>query len=243
MTISQERIENLDFLFQKQLIWSWGKQVDDAYFYWDWCPLGSGQTGDPIWQISAWKEYPYNKQRDIDRSFDYKEFVGYTDSRSADEMVREYNAKDDLHAKPGMSIRDPQTTMDVETLRHNIMRSYLEVSEWLGDGAAEYGSHNGFVSRKMSLAWLFNAVKALINWKLANQDKWAEVNIHPLDTGTWNPTTNRWEFTQDENQRNICERFLGPGEVSTQGGVATQGTDSYYSDNEDLDQMNGRCAV
>jgi hypothetical protein len=54
LTISQERIENLDFLFQKQLIWSWEKQVDDAYFYWDWCPLGSGQTGDPKWQISAW---------------------------------------------------------------------------------------------------------------------------------------------------------------------------------------------
>jgi len=60
------------------------------------------------------------------------------------------------------------------------MRSYLEVSEWLGDGATMYGSHNGYVSRKMSLAWLFNAIKALINWKLANNDKWAEVDIHPL---------------------------------------------------------------
>lgn len=30
----------------------------------------------------------------------------------------------------------------------------------------EYGSHNGYVSRKMSLAWLFNAIRALINWKM-----------------------------------------------------------------------------
>ena len=65
------------------------------------------------------------------------------------------------------------------------MWSYLEVSEWLGDGATAYGSQNGFVSRKMSLAWLFNAIKALINWKLANQDKWAEVDIHPLVTDTY----------------------------------------------------------
>ena len=65
------------------------------------------------------------------------------------------------------------------------MWSYLEVSEWLGDGATAYGSQNGFVSRKMSLAWLFNAIKALINWKLANQDKWAEVDIHPLVTNEY----------------------------------------------------------
>ena len=31
-------------------------------------------------------------------------------------------------------------TLDINTLRHNIMRSYLEVSEWLGDAALQYGS-------------------------------------------------------------------------------------------------------
>ena len=50
LSISQERIENLDDIFQKQLIWSYGRVgVGDAYFYWDWCPIGSGQTGDPVW--------------------------------------------------------------------------------------------------------------------------------------------------------------------------------------------------
>ena len=63
------------------------------------------------------------------------------------------------------------------------MRSYLEVSEWLGDGALQYGSHNGFVSRKMSLGWLFCAIRALINWKMQSHDKYAEVDIHPLDVG------------------------------------------------------------
>ena len=51
----------------------------------------------------------------------------------------------------------------------------------------------------MSLCWLFDAIRALINWKLANQDKWAEVDIHPLvmDSGS------------------IHERFLGEGEESS----------------------------
>ena len=197
------------------MIWSYGKQVDDAYFYWDWCPIGAGIEGDPKWQISVWEEYPYNKKRDIDRTFKYSEIVGYTNSRSADEMIREYDARNDLHAKEGSSIREPDTTMDAESLRHNIMRSYLEVSEWLGDGALEYGSHNGYVSRKMSLAWLFDAIRALINWKLANQDKWAEVNIHPLEVGCKNENGD-WTYITDENGNEIRERFLTNGEDSTQ---------------------------
>ena len=70
--------------------------------------------------------------------------------------------------------------LDKETLLHNMMRSYIEVSEWLGDGALKYGSHNGFVSRKMSMCWLFDAIRALINFKLGIQDKYAEKDIHPL---------------------------------------------------------------
>ena len=75
---------------------------------------------------------------------------------------------------------DDNTTLDVNALRHNIMRSYLEVSEWLGDAAADYGSHNGYVSRKMSLAWLFDAIRALINWKMKNQAGYGEADITPL---------------------------------------------------------------
>ena len=41
--ITQQRIEKIDEIFQKQLIWSYGiSGVDDAYFYWDWCPIGAG---------------------------------------------------------------------------------------------------------------------------------------------------------------------------------------------------------
>lgn len=71
-------------------------------------------------------------------------------------------------------------TLDINTLRHNIMRSYIEVSEWLGEAAAKYGSHNEYVSRKMSFRWLFNAIKGLINWKMSSYDKWAEADIYPL---------------------------------------------------------------
>ena len=40
-TVTQERIGNLDEIYQKQLIWSYGlSNVDDAYFYQDWCPIG-----------------------------------------------------------------------------------------------------------------------------------------------------------------------------------------------------------
>ena len=114
------------------------------------------------------------------RTFNYKEFVGYRNTGTTDEMPVNYDSSQDEHALEQGN--DKQTTLDSNTLRHNIMRSYFEVSEWLGDGAVEYGSHNGFVSRKMSLAWLFDAIRALINWKMKSQDKWAEVDIHPLIT-------------------------------------------------------------
>jgi hypothetical protein len=168
------------------LIWSYGRlAVDDAYFYKDWCPLGTGEitdlaSTDPKWQMEQWGESIENKTRSIDRTFKWREFQGYTNSRTRNEMVKPYESDKDVHIEERNGIEDP-VTLDINTLRHNIMRSYLEVSEWLGDGAMQYGSHNGYVSRKMSLAWLFNAIKALINWKLENQDKWAEKNIYPLD--------------------------------------------------------------
>ena len=193
--------------------------MDDAYFYQDWCPIGTGkideQSSDPKWQFEQWGEIQENLTRDIDRSFKWSEFRGYTNSRSNDEMVRRYGEGTDAHVEREGE-EDP-ATLDINMLRHNIMRSYLEVSEWLGDGALQYGSHNGFVSRKMSLAWLFNAVKALINWKLANQDKWAEKDIHPLDTTTYN------------------ERFLSSGESSDCGIM--------YEDQSDLNQTDGRCYI
>lgn len=221
-TLSQKRIANIDEIFQKQLIWSYGRDgVDDAYFYWDWCPDGMGTDDDPLWKIVAWEEYQDNLTRDINRSFNYKEFVGYTNTRSADEMVVDYDARDDEHAIS----EDPEdpTTLDKITLRHNIMRSYLEVSEWLGDGAVKFGSHNGYVSRKMSLCWLFDAIRALINWKMQSQDKWAEADIYPLvmdgkDDLSW-----------------VHERFLNESEKSSQ--------EYQYNDQHDLNQTDGRCAV
>lgn len=205
------RIENLDDIFQKQLIWSYGRQdVDDAYFYWDWCPAGNNTDTDPRWKIVAWEEFPYNLARGIDRSFKFTEFKGVTNTTTRDEMPIEYDASDDEHTKDE-DIDNP-TTLDKQTLYHNIMRSYIEVSEWLGDAATEYGSHNGYVSRKMSMAWLFDAIKALINWKLANQHKWAEEDIQPFDKK---------------------ERFLGENEPSN--------CDVVYNDQLDLNQRGGRC--
>ena len=203
------------------MIWSYGRTgVDDAYFYWDWCPSGTGVTvEDPKWQIAEWYEYEENLKRDMDRSFNWREFQGYTNSRNADEMVKEYDARTDKHTNDADNA-DPLVTLEIETLRHNIMKSYLEVSEWLGDGALEYGSHNGYVSRKMSLAWLFDAIRALINWKMENQDKWGEVNIRPLVV----------DGTDD-----VKERFLGASERSSRGWN--------YDDHLDLDQKSGRCAV
>lgn len=206
-TLIQMRIENLDDIFQKQLIWSYGRKgVNEAYFYWDWCPDGEDTPDDPKWKIVAWEEYQDNLDRDIDRTFSYKDFKGYTNREDGDEMVEDYDAAADEHALEGNDI-DDETTLDIETLRHNIMRSYIEVSEWLGDGALKYGSHNGYVSRKMSLAWLFDAIRALINWKMGIQNKYAEVDIHPLvmdGTGELN-----W----------VHERFLGRQEQSSQGVV------------------------
>ena len=81
----QLRIENLDDIFQKQLIWSYGKQgIDDAYFYWDWCPTGTGLGEDTKWRVVAWEEFPYNLSRDIDRSFKFTEFKGVTNTTTRD---------------------------------------------------------------------------------------------------------------------------------------------------------------
>lgn len=223
-TLIQKRIENLDDIFQRQLIWSYNrKNVDDAYFYWDWCPSGQDTEDDPKWQIVAWAEYQDNLIRDIDRTFDYRLFKGYRNSETEDEMVVDYDAATDQHALRSSELND-DTTLDIETLRHNIMRSYIEVSEWLGDGAVAYGSRNGYVSRKMSLAWLFDAIRALINWKMRNQDKYAEVDIHPL-------------MTDGEGQlAHVHERFLTNTEQSTQGY-------DDYNDEDDLNQQDGRCAL
>ena len=103
LSITQMRIENLDDIFQKQLIWSYGKIVngkgiDDAYFYWDWCPSGSGQPANPKWQIVEWDEFQYNLGRDIDRSFNYKDFIGVTNTTTRDQMPIEYRATSDNHA-------------------------------------------------------------------------------------------------------------------------------------------------
>ena len=75
-----------------------------------------------------------------------------------------YDSENDEHAQE--EDKDELTNLDIDALRHNVMKSYVEVSEYLGEKAIDYGSHNGYVSRKMSLAWLFNAIRALINWKM-----------------------------------------------------------------------------
>ena len=120
--------------------------------------------------MDLWGEAAENIKRNMDRSFDFRTFVGYQKSAlRGDELPTQYDASTDLHTKESdIESGTENTDLDIDTLRHNIMRSYFEVSEWLGDDATAYGSQNGYVSRKMSLAWLFNAIKALINWKLAN---------------------------------------------------------------------------
>ena len=58
-TITQSRIANLDDVYQRQLIWSYGlNNVDDAYFYQDWCPVGDYTTdpNDLKWQMDLWGE-------------------------------------------------------------------------------------------------------------------------------------------------------------------------------------------
>ena len=84
--------------------------------------------------MELWGESIENQVRDINRSFNWREFKGYTNSRSRDELPVDYNAKDDVHTEDRDDKQDP-VTLDVNTLRHNIMRSYIEVSEWLGDAA------------------------------------------------------------------------------------------------------------
>ena len=97
------------------------------------------------------------------------------------------------------------------------MRSYLEVSEWLGDAALQYGSHNGDVSRKMSLRWLFDAIRALINWKMQSHDKFAEVDIDPLNVGK--VIDGHYSQDKDSEGNDIYEGFIYPG-----SGTATQST-------------------
>ena len=57
-SITQQRIANLDDIYQKQLIWSYGiSGIGDAYFYQDWCPIGNapldsdhpGYSSNPTW--------------------------------------------------------------------------------------------------------------------------------------------------------------------------------------------------
>lgn len=79
------------------MIWSYGlKGMDDAYFYWDWCPVGDDD--DEIkWRIVRWIESQVNLDRYQDRIFKFKEFNGYTNSDDGDEMPVEYDALDDEH--------------------------------------------------------------------------------------------------------------------------------------------------
>ena len=210
----QKRIGNLDAILQKQLIWSIDGNFGEAYFYWDWCPLGNEEENN-YWQLCQIEDPIDLKVRDIDRVFDYTKFKGYrNDIESMDEKPIEYDSSIDLHAKRNT---DQKVDLDKKELLHNIMKSYIEVSEWLGDGCTEYGSHNGYVSRKMSLAWLFDAIRALINFKMDNQDRYAEKNIHPLSIEEHN------------------ERFLQEGETSDCG--------VSYDDHLDLDQESGRCSL
>lgn len=210
----QKRIGNLDSILQKQLIWSIDGNFGEAYFYWDWCPMGNEEENN-YWQMCQIEDPIDLKVRDIDRVFDYTKFKGYrNDIESGDEKPIEYDSSIDLHAKRNT---DQKVDLDKKELLHNIMKSYIEVSEWLGDGCTEYGSHNGYVSRKMSLAWLFDAIRALINFKMDNQDRYAEKDIHPLSIEEHN------------------ERFLHEGQTSDCG--------ISYDDHIDLDQTSGRCAL
>jgi hypothetical protein len=85
------------------LIWSYGRpRVDDAYFYQYWCPIGTDAleagesvSSDPKWQMELWGESVENTSRDIDRTFKYTDFQGYTNSRTRDEMPIAYDARGD----------------------------------------------------------------------------------------------------------------------------------------------------
>lgn len=217
----QNRIGNLDSILQKQMIWSIDGNFGEAYFYWDWCPMGTERENN-YWQICEIEDPIDLKVRDIDRVFDYTQFRGYrNDITSRDEKPLEYDSSLDVHAK-----RDTDQKVDLgkNELLHNIMKSYIEVSEYLGDGSTEYGSHNGYVSRKMSLAWLFDAVRALINFKMDNSDRYAQKDIYPLSIGS-----------PDSENKGHNERFLPEGQTSDCG--------ISYDDQLDLDQTNGRCSI
>lgn len=87
----------------------------------------------------------------------------------------------------------------------------------------------------MSLRWLFDAIRALINWKMQSQDKWAEVDIHPLDVGRKDDNGNI-VYTIDSERRSVYEGF----HTST----VTQSTQGInYTDMNDLDQVSGRCNI
>ena len=237
--LTQQRIEEIDETFQKQLIWSYGlKGMDDAYFYWDWCPVGD-EDDEIKWRIVRWIESQVNLDRYQDRIFKFKEFNGYTNSDDGDEMPVEYDALDDEHTGEQEKEDDEHpTSLEKEDLRHNIMRSYIEVSEWLGDEALKYGSHNGYVSRKMSMCWLFDSIRALINFKLNNQDRYADENIYPL---TFDVDSSESSFVGEHPP---MERFLTNGEISSCGVECKgDGSEDAYSDQIDLSQDDGCCAM
>ena len=118
-------------------------------------------------------------------------------------MPVEYDASEDEHTKDDSG--NHPTTLDKEDLRHHIMRSYIDVPEWLGDAATKFGSHHGYVSRKMSMCWLFDSIRALINFKLNNQDRYAEEDIYPLT----------FDDSSEPELNGVTERFLTKGESSS----------------------------
>ncbi len=115
----------------------------------------------------------------------------------------------------------------------------IEVSEWLGDEALKYGSHNGYVSRKMSMCWLFDSIRALINFKLNIQDRYADYDIYPLTFDV--PESSESQFTTPNLP---MERFLTNSEISSCGiKCKGDGSEDSYSDQIDLTQYDGCCAV
>jgi len=52
---------------------------------------------NPKWQMELWGETMENKSRSVDRSFNWREFQGYTNSRSNDEMPAE--SSDDVYTE------------------------------------------------------------------------------------------------------------------------------------------------
>lgn len=129
------------------------------------------------------------------------------------------------------------------------MRSYIEVSEWLGDGATQYGSHNGYVSRKMSLRWLFDAIRALINYKMSNQDRYAEKDIYPLnvdaphherfldgseesDCGVAYPDAD--DLAGDTNNRLAIKNKVRSSKPNVNGTLVVRGNEWHYGERADF---------